>query len=66
MAEVEDQQTLEQAYIIAHQYNFCPQTPLKCERTTPEGYTRTLFFANTSNRIKILIKYERDQLDALE
>ncbi len=62
----QDRVTEQQAQIIAHQYNFCPYAPLKCERTVPEGTTRSLFFCNTSNICKILIKYDRDELDPPE
>lgn len=62
MPDTDDEWTRQQAHIIAHDYNFIPVSPLKCERTIGDGYTRTLFFANTSNSIKILIKYERDEL----
>lgn len=55
--------TQQQAFIIARDYNFVPYDSLKCERTIPEGTVRTLFFANTSNVVKILIKYDRDELE---
>lgn len=58
--------TQRQAFIIAKQYNFCPQEPLKCERTVPTTAVRSLFFANTSNRVKVLIQYDRDELDPPE
>ena len=57
--------TQQQAHTIARDYNLIPVDPLKCERTIAETTTRTLFFANTSNRIKILIKYDRDELEPL-
>lgn len=63
MLSEEDKKTEQQAYIIAHQYGFAPYAGLKCERTVPEGTVRTLFFANTSNIVKVLIKYDRDLLD---
>ncbi len=58
----EDILTQQQAHIIAHDYGFWPVEPLKCERTIPEGKIRTLFFANTSNIVKVTIKYNRDEL----
>lgn len=58
----EDIQTQQQAHVIAHDYGFCPIVPLKCERTIPEGVTRTLFFANTSNVIKATFGYNRDEV----
>lgn len=61
-----DMVTERQAFIIAHQYGFAPYSGLKCERTIPEGTTRTLFFANTSNIVKVLIKYDRDELNPPE
>jgi len=66
MPEPTDKLTQQQAFIIARQYNFCPQTPLKCERTIPASNVRTLFFANTSNRVKILVKYDRNELETPE
>ena len=52
--------TQQQAVVLARDYNLVPYEPLKCERTVPEGVIRTLFFANSSNIVKILIKYDRD------
>lgn len=62
----EDIKTQQDAFIIARQYNLVPYDPVKCERTIAEGTVRTLFFANTSNVVKILIKYNRDELEPPE
>lgn len=62
----EDKLTERQAQIIAHQYGLVPYEKVKCERTIPEGTVRTLFFANTSNVVKCLIKYDRDELEPPE
>ena len=58
----EDLRTQQHAKIIAHDYGFVPYDPLKCERAIPEGTTQSLFFANTSNVVKVLIQYNRDEL----
>lgn len=58
----EDIQTQQQAAVIARDYNFVPYDPLMCERVIPQGTTRSLFFANVSNIVKIHIQYDRDEL----
>lgn len=62
----EDILTQQQAFIIARQYNFVPYDPLMCERVIPEGTTRSLFFANVSNTVKVFIQYNRDELEEHE
>lgn len=59
----QDKLTEREANIIAHQYGFAPYPGLKCERTIPVGTTRSLFFANTSNIVKVSILYDQDELD---
>lgn len=63
MATEQDKVTEQQAHVIARDYNLIPDDPLKCERTISRTTTRTLFFANVSNTVKILVKYDRDELD---
>ncbi len=63
---VVDLKTQQQAYIIARQYGLVPYDPLKCERVIGDDTLRSLFFANTSNVVKVLIQYDRDELEPLE
>jgi len=58
-----DIQTQQQAQIIARDYNLTPVGSLVCDRTIPTTPIRTLFFVNPSSRVKILVKYDRDELD---
>lgn len=60
MPDIDDQLTRQQAHIIAKDYNFVPQDPLKCERVIHETDLQSIFFANTSNRVKCYIQYRRD------
>jgi len=62
----QDLLTQQQAQIVARQYNLAPDDPLKCERTIPDGTTRSLFLCNTSHTVKCLVQYNQDELEAPE
>jgi len=57
---LEHVKTQQEAFIIASDYNLVPYDPLKCEPVLHETGLRSLFFANTSNIVKILIQYDKD------
>lgn len=59
----EDTETQKHAKAIAHDYNFAPFDPLKCERVIHRSEDLcSLFLCNTSNRVKVLIQYHADQV----
>lgn len=58
-----DELTRMEAQVLAHDYNFAPFDPLKCERVIHEETDlRSLFLCNTSNVCKCLIQYHFDDL----
>ncbi|MBA7611616.1 hypothetical protein ES703_18844 [subsurface metagenome] len=61
---VEHVKTQQEAHIIAHEYGFAPYDPLKCEPVIHDTDLWSLFFANTSNRVKCFTQYHRDQITA--
>lgn len=52
-----------QAWLLAHHYGLAPTDPLKYERVSPTDGIASFFFANTSNRIKILVQYDVTKLE---
>jgi len=63
MADIEDNVTQREAFILARDYNLIPVDPLKCERVVGDNNKSSIFFANTSNTIKIHIQYDRELLE---
>lgn len=62
----EDMITERHSHILAHDYNLAPNVT-KCERTTRLGEdVCSLFLANTSNSVKVLILYHADELEPNE
>jgi len=51
------------AWIITTKYNFMPETDIKFEVTSTDDDINNNLFANKSNRVKILIGYNSDDLD---
>ena len=63
MTDVDDRLTQREAFILARDYNLIPVDLLKCERVVGDNNQSSVFFANTSNIIKIHIQYDRELLE---
>jgi len=50
------------AWLFCHEYNFMPEANIKYEEVYPTNDIGSLFFANTSNRVKILVQYDKTDL----
>jgi len=66
MADVEDKITEREAFILARDYGLVPVDPLKCERVVGDNNQSSIFFANTSNRVKVYVQYDRELLEPHE
>jgi hypothetical protein len=54
------------AWLLSENYGFAPVDPLKYEQTVPDNNIASHFLANHSNTIKILIQYDKSDLEQSE